>query len=77
MFKIKCIVNFKKYRSRKKKFRFGGVKMAKSNKIEKTEELIAGYQGIECLWSVLSPSYKDRSLRQMALTNLSYFGNGH
>ena len=51
--------------------------MAKSNKIEKNEELIAGYQGIECLWSVLSPSYKDRSLRQMALTNLSYFGNGH
>ena len=37
--------------------------MAKSNKIEKNEELIAGYQGIECLWSVLSPSYKDRSLR--------------
>ena len=43
--------------------------MAKSNKIEKTEELIAGYQEAECLWNVLSPSYKDRKLRQMALAN--------
>ena len=34
-----------------KEFRFGGVKMAKSNKIEKTEELIAEYQEAECLWS--------------------------
>ena len=45
--------------------------MVKSNKIEKTEELIAEYQEAECLWNVLPPSYKDRNLRQMALTNLS------
>ena len=60
--------------------------MAKSNKIEKTEELIAEYQEIECLWNVLSLSYKDRRLRQIALKNLSkkfdmssklYFGNSH
>ena len=31
-------------------------KMAESNKIEKTEELIAGYQEEECLWNVLSLS---------------------
>ena len=37
--------------------------MAESNKIEKAEELIAGY--------VLLLSYKDRNLRQMALTSLS------
>ena len=48
-----------------------GAKMAKTNKIGKTEELIAGYQEAKCLWNVLSPSYKDRNLRQMALTNLS------
>ena len=45
--------------------------MVKSNKIEKTEELIAKYQEAECLWNVLPPSYKDINLRQMALTNLS------
>ena len=45
--------------------------MAKSNKIEKTEELIAGYQEAKCLWNVLPPSHKDRNLQQMALTNLS------
>ena len=28
--------------------------MVKSNEIEKTEELIAGYQEAECLWNVLS-----------------------
>ena len=39
--------------------------MAKSNKIQKPEELSA------CLWNALSLSYKDRNLRQMALTNLS------
>ena len=46
-----------------KEFRFGGVKMAKSNKIEKTEELIAEYQEAECLWNVLSPSYKEKYIR--------------
>ena len=45
--------------------------MGKANKIQKTEELIAGYQEAECLWNVLPPSNKDRNLRQMALTNLS------
>ena len=45
--------------------------MAKSNQIEKTEELIARYQEAECFWNVLSPWYKDRNLWKMALTNLS------
>ena len=46
--------------------------MVNSNKIEKTEELIAQYYEVECLWNVLSPSHKDRNLRQkMALTNPS------
>ena len=45
--------------------------MAKSNKIQKPEELSARYQEAECLWNALSLSYKDRNLRQMALTNLS------
>ena len=49
IFKTKCIVNFRNYRSKK---------TAKSNKIEKTEELIAGYQEAECLWNMLSQSYK-------------------
>ena len=40
IFKTICILNFRKYRSRKK-FRFGGVKIDKINKIEKTEKLIA------------------------------------
>ena len=29
--------------------------MAKSNKIEKTEELIVEYQEAECLWNVCCP----------------------
>ena len=29
------------------------------------------YQELECLWNVLPPLYKDRTLWQMALTNLS------
>ena len=45
--------------------------MAKLNKFEKTEELIVGYQEAECLSNMLSPSHKDRNLRQMALTDLS------
>ena len=61
IFKAKCIVNFRKYRSIKK-FRFGGVKIAKSNKIEKTEELIAGYQEAVVL---------RQTLQQMVLANLS------
>ena len=48
IFKTECIVNFRKYRSRKK-FRFGEVKSAKSNKILKTEKLVAEYQEAECL----------------------------
>ena len=31
--------------------------MAKSNKNEKTEELVAVYQERECLWNELSSSY--------------------
>ena len=52
IFKTKSMINFRKYKS-KKKFRFGRLKMAKSNKIEKTEQLITGYQEAECLWDVL------------------------
>ena len=48
IFKTECIVNFRKYSSRKK-FRFGEVKLAKSNKILKTEKLVAEYQEAECL----------------------------
>ena len=54
IFKTKSIVNLRKCRCRKK-FRFVGVKIAKSNKIEKIEELIAEYQETERLWNVLSP----------------------
>ena len=32
-----------------KKFRFGRVKLGKTNKIEKTEELTVGYKETECL----------------------------
>ena len=42
VFKTKCILKFRKYRSRKK-VRFGGVKIGKINNIEKTEDLIAQY----------------------------------
>ena len=42
VFKTKRIENISKYKS--------------TNKIEKTEEMIAGYQGAECLWNVLSQS---------------------
>ena len=45
--------------------------MVKLKKTENTEELIAQYQEVECLWNVLPLSYKDRNLRQMALTNTS------
>ena len=48
IFKTEGIVNFRKYGSRKK-FRFGEVKLAKSNKISKTEKLVAEYQEAECL----------------------------
>ena len=42
--------------------------MAKSNKIDKNEELIAGYQEAECLWNVLPPSHKDINFRRMTFT---------
>ena len=45
--------------------------MAKPIKTEKTEELIAGYQEVESLWNVLSLSYKDKNVKQMALKNLT------
>ena len=43
----------------------------KLDKIEQTEELVAQYQEVECLWCLLSLSYKDRNLRQMVLKNPS------
>ena len=51
-----------------------GSKMAKSNKNEKNEELITGYQKAECLWNVLPSLHKDINLWQMTS---SYFGNSH
>ena len=42
--------------------------MAKSNKIDKNEELIAGYQEAECLWNVLPPSHRDINFRRMTFT---------
>ena len=33
--------------------------------------MIAEYKEVECLWNVLSTSFKVKTLRQMALTNLS------
>ena len=71
IFKTKCILNFRKYRSRKKVQIWWSKKLVTSNKIEKTEELIVKYWEVECLWNVLSPSYKDRNLWQMVLRNLS------
>ena len=62
---------FQKTQRQKKKFKFGGVKMAKSNEIDKTEELIAGCQEAECILNVLSPTCRDRPIGHMALTNLS------
>ena len=42
VFKTKRIDNISKYKS--------------TNKIEKTDEMIAGYQEAKCLWNVLSQS---------------------
>ena len=42
VFKTKRIDNISKYKS--------------TNKIEKTEKMIAGYQEAKCLWNVLSQS---------------------
>ena len=64
------MVNFRKYRSRKKVY-IQWSKIAKSNIIEKTKELIAEYQDVECLWNVLSPSYQEKKLRQVTSTNLN------
>ena len=52
IFKTKYMVNSENIEA-EKKFRFGGEKMAKSNKIEKTEELIARHQEAECVLSVV------------------------
>ena len=41
--------------------------MARSNKIENNEELVAGYQEVECFWNVLSSSYKDRNILETAI----------
>ena len=43
IFKTKCMLNFRKYRSRKKVKIWWSKKLVKLNKIEKTEELIAQY----------------------------------
>ena len=48
IFKIKYIVNFRK-KEVEKKIRFSWVKIVKSNKTEKAEQLIAGYQEAKCL----------------------------
>ena len=48
IFKIKYIVNFRK-KEVEKKIRFSRVKIVKSNKTEKAEQLIAGYQEAKCL----------------------------
>ena len=42
-FKTKCILNFRKYRSRKKVYIWWSKKFVTSDKIEKTEELIVKY----------------------------------
>ena len=55
IFKTKRIINFRKYRI-EREFRLGGLTISKSSKIEKTEQLIIGYQEVECLWNVFSPS---------------------
>ena len=57
IFKRECVVNFRKYKH-KKKFRLGSVKMATSNKNGKTKELVSGYQEGECLWNELSLPYE-------------------
>ena len=43
---MKYIVNFRK--SNRKMIGCGGVKITKQNKIQKTKDLIAGYQEEEC-----------------------------
>ena len=48
IFKIKYIVNFRK-KEVEKKIRFSRVKIVKSNKTEKADQLIAGYQEAKCL----------------------------
>ena len=46
---------FQKIQKQKKKFRFGGVKLQNQIKLKKNEELMAGYQEVECLWNMLPP----------------------
>ena len=52
IFETKCIVNFRNIEV-EKRYWFGVVKIAKSNKIEKTEKMIAGYQEAECVVSIV------------------------
>ena len=70
-FQNKMYIKFQKIQKQKKSLDLVKQKLVKLIKIEKTEELIAQYQEGECLWYVLFPWYKDRNLRQMALTNPS------
>ena len=66
-FKTTFIANSENIKLEKK---IGGVRIEQWNQIEKTEELVAGYQGAECLWNVLSPLYKNRNLWQLSPINL-------
>ena len=64
-------IKFQEIQKQKKSLGLVEQKLVKLNKTEKTEELIAEYQEVESLWNVLSPSCKDRNLRQIVLTSLS------
>ena len=52
IFNIKCILNLRIYIETGKKFRFGGVKMVKSNKVDKTEYPIGEYHEEESVFSI-------------------------
>ena len=71
IFENKICIKFQKMQKQKKSLDLMEQKLVKLNKTEKTEELIAQYEEVECLWNVLSLSCKDRNLPQMALTNPS------
>ena len=51
-------IKFQKIQKQKKNLALVEYKLVKLNKIEKTEEAIAQYQEVECLWYLLYPSYK-------------------
>ena len=47
IFKTKCLVNFRKYRSRKKVLIWWSKKRQNQIRLKNPEELIAGYQEVE------------------------------